>query len=361
MRWIVFLVGLVAAVPAAAQPKLLQAHAAVSSYTGPIDVVASPTAWYGLRAGSAAIAATGTQKSVNVRRASDNATQDILILTSGDFDVASYNTFVGTDATASCTIAGTAAACTGATATLHVGDLITGVGVTDPCIVTVTNGSTTATVVVAGKGTTCGTVSVAETVTFQVAGLLPTWYDQTGSARNSTQPTAGTQPQLLPICLNSKPCVFFAGANYLTIAAGTQISQPNTLTTVAQRTALFTNFQIAEMNATEVEFNNGANLWSLFAGSRFTASATDSAWHVGIGVANGASSVLNIDGIDTAGNAGAGQMGQGASSGAQIAGTFPVTGYITENGVWAGTGFTSGNRTNVCHNTFLYWATSTSC
>lgn len=53
------------------------------SYTGPGDIVAGWKAWYGLRAFSAAVAATGTQKSGNVRNGTTAETCDILIATSG--------------------------------------------------------------------------------------------------------------------------------------------------------------------------------------------------------------------------------------------------------------------------------------
>jgi hypothetical protein len=63
--------------------------------TGPGDVVTSGwICWYGLRAFSAAVAATGTQKAVTVRRASDNTTADILILTTGRLDIATLTTFL---------------------------------------------------------------------------------------------------------------------------------------------------------------------------------------------------------------------------------------------------------------------------
>ena len=49
---------------------------AAPAYTGPGDIVASATAWYGLRAYNAAIVTTGTQALVNLRRSSDNHTCD---------------------------------------------------------------------------------------------------------------------------------------------------------------------------------------------------------------------------------------------------------------------------------------------
>lgn len=64
-------------------------------YTGPGDVVASAVYWGGLRGYNTAVTATGTQKAVNVRRSSDNTTQDIVILTTGALDIASATTFAG--------------------------------------------------------------------------------------------------------------------------------------------------------------------------------------------------------------------------------------------------------------------------
>lgn len=62
-------------------------------YVGSGDIVFPWTAWYGLRAYSAAVAATGTQKAVNVRASGDNATTDILILPNGNLDVATAAAF----------------------------------------------------------------------------------------------------------------------------------------------------------------------------------------------------------------------------------------------------------------------------
>lgn len=64
----------------------LPASGGGSSYTGPIDVVASPTAIYALRAASAAIAAAGTQKIVNVSASGTtpaNVTCDIIVASDG--------------------------------------------------------------------------------------------------------------------------------------------------------------------------------------------------------------------------------------------------------------------------------------
>jgi hypothetical protein len=64
-----------------------------TSYIGPGDIVSGATAWYGLRAYNAA-ALSGTQKAINIRRASDQATADILVLPNGKLDVATATTFL---------------------------------------------------------------------------------------------------------------------------------------------------------------------------------------------------------------------------------------------------------------------------
>lgn len=68
-------------------------YAVTSSYQGPGDVVSGAYGWWGLRAYSSA-QCTGLVKSINVRRASDNATMDIVILSNGNLDTATLSTFL---------------------------------------------------------------------------------------------------------------------------------------------------------------------------------------------------------------------------------------------------------------------------
>lgn len=367
MRAFLFLPGLLAAVPAQAQPKLLQAHAAAASgYTGPGDVVGSAVVWYGLRGYSAAYAAPGTGNSVNVRRASDNATQDIVILTTGAVDIASYNTFVGTDATASCTVAGTSAACTGASATIHVGDPVTGTGLTNPCVVTATNGSTTATISLAGTTTSCGTVAVAATFTFQVAGFLPTIYDQSSNTRNCIQATSGTQPQLFPLGGGTGgllPTILYKSTNCTTSATVT-VSQPNTWQTMAQRASNFTTSQTMVGSSTKqvLQYKSSTNAISVFAGSSTTATASDSAYHALMAIVNGASSTLNVD--DTPGTVSAGANALSTNTISICTDGFGTSNCNAvlqgEQALWA-SGLNSTQQTNICHNVRLYWGTPGSC
>lgn len=63
---------------------------------GPGDIASSVwRAWFGWRGFSIASAATGTTKSNRLRRDSDDAEQDILILTTGRYDIANATSFAG--------------------------------------------------------------------------------------------------------------------------------------------------------------------------------------------------------------------------------------------------------------------------
>lgn len=62
------------------------------AYTGPGDIVAF-TAWYGLRAYSAAVAAAGSA-AVRVRRASDSTETDISVLSNGELNIAALTSFL---------------------------------------------------------------------------------------------------------------------------------------------------------------------------------------------------------------------------------------------------------------------------
>ena len=324
-----------------------------ASYQGPGDIVSGATAWYGLRAYSSAYAAS-LGKSVNLRRASDNVTCDVLVAASGGLGLTSATcnsstqggitpaAFAGTDATASCTIAGTAAACTGASGTIHVNDPVSGVGISQPCIVTVTNGSTTATVVIAGTSTSCGTVGVAETVTFQVALFVTKAYDQSGNPNDVAQATAANQPQFLPTCLGAGtalPCMRFGGSQYLSSGTVTSIPQPVTASTVAIRTSAFTSLGLTLSGAsnTSVGFNSSANSFLIFAGSVLSATVSDSAWHAIQAVinGNGTASDISADGSITTGAAGLQSFGTSFVVGALFNGSVDqMNGLMAEDGFW---------------------------
>lgn len=174
------------------------------TYTGPGDVVSGATAWYGLRAYNAAYA-TAKSKAVNLRRASDNATCDFDVATTGALGVSdsgcgtgvglSLAAFATQDATCTGTIASTTMTCASASSTPHAGSTLTGTGITQPSYIvscgTFTGGAGTCTLNAAQ------TVSVGETITMTYGLYVTEAYDQSGNGHNIIQSTAGNQPQLL--------------------------------------------------------------------------------------------------------------------------------------------------------------------
>jgi hypothetical protein len=61
-------------------------------YQGPGDIAPGASAWWGLRGYNAAAAAANT-KAINIRRASDNSTQDIVILANGSLGATTASAF----------------------------------------------------------------------------------------------------------------------------------------------------------------------------------------------------------------------------------------------------------------------------
>lgn len=334
-----------------------------TTFTGPGDIVSGATAWYGLRGYSAAVAATGTQKAINVRRQSDNATSDIVILTNGNLDVATAASFAGTDATCTGTIASTTLTCASASSTPNANDPVSGTGITQPAYI-VSCGTFTA-----GAGTctlnAAQTVSVAETITMQVALFVTKWYDQSGALNCSaapcdiTQTTAANQPQLLLKCLGSNPCVYGAGSSWL-IYGLTSTSQPLTVSTVAERTGNFTAQNFIFSGGDGTMFGPAANQVSQFYNIFPNAVVSDSVPHALAFIGNGASSNIYVDGVSNVGSAGSGAFPATPSAGvlARGDGNSAMTGYIFEVGLWP-SAFTTPQATNSCNNQFVYYGTPT--
>lgn len=390
--WRAFLVGLIllAAMPALADGRLAfwqsrdsnyNALTPLVSYTGPGDIVSSATVWYGLRAYNAAKAATGTTKAVNLRRASDNATCDFDIASSGALGNSDAGcgtgagltlaAFATQDATASCTIATTTATCTGASSTPHVGSTITGAGVTQPCyasaVGTFTGG--TGTVTLAGSGATspCGTIGSAATLTYTYGLFVATLYDQSGAngcatsaACNGVQATAGSQLHLLPTCVGSQPCLAATGAQFVQTASGLSpgIGVPWSTAVVAERTGAFTSVgsTLGMNGAQNMYFNSATNQAKFQISGSMTATASDSNPHSLIGVANTTSSMV-VDGTATTASPATSSLANAILVGSANGSSFDLTGFFMEAGYWP-SAFSSGNYGSQCHNAYLYYGST---
>jgi hypothetical protein len=285
------------------------------------------SAWYGVRAYSAAVAATGTQKAVDLRRVSDNATCTALIATDGTLD-------------------------------LTIGR---------PC-----NGNTQT--VTAWVGASTARVSKM--------------YDQTnGNACGAAscdvvQATAGNQPQLLLTgcgggsallpCLSSTgttaPQALVAANNFT--PAGTAVS----LVAIATQHHITDSPQAPLMKASGGAGGTGLinsicgpsttnNLCVGGSGSTHNQSATDDVFHAVLGVINGASSVMNVDGTETTFSMTMGSTASApiAASNATAAGSDAASTKFGEGGFQDNVAWSSGTRTALCHNMRIYWGTGGSC
>jgi hypothetical protein len=338
---------------------------AAPTYIGPGDQFSGAEMFVGVRGYNGAYA-TGSNNAFNYRRASDNATQNGVILTSGAFDIATANTFAGTDATCTGTISSTTLVCASASSTPHAGSTLTGAGITQPSWIvscgTFTGGAGTCTLNAAQ------TVSVGETITMQYGLYVTEAYDQSGTGNNLTQSTAGNQPQLLPNCglgLSSLPCMWFNGTSqYLQISSAAGSFSPLGTEMVFNSTTGCSSYCIAigvstGGNATQIGAGSSANIDYVASGSVLNGTASNSVWHVVQGV-YGSSGVISVDGTESTGATGT--VGATASSitvGAS-GGSFYLTGPAAEAIVW-GASASGTQRTNLCHNGRIYYGTAGSC
>lgn len=339
----------------------LSGAAVVSGYTGPGDIFAY-TSWYGIRAYNGAVAATGTQKALTVRRTTDSVTCDILIATTGDLGktISTCNSstqggltpvaFAGTDATAAGAITGTTLTMT---ATLHVCDQITG-------------GTTAAgTFVVSGSSPTW-TVNLSQTVasatlTATVGLAVSEIYDQVGT-NHTLQASTGSQPCLLANTLKSGtlPTIAATGSTGLESSTGSA-SQPFALYGVAERYDGTTSVQQIIMGNAgafqQLSYDASTNtVRAAGTGGSLTKTATDSTLHFMLGTFNGASSLINVDGAETTGDLG------GTGSSAPIDIMFQSGGAAGLIGFWAEAGLAPsapsvGNRGSLRTNVSSYWGT----
>jgi len=357
---------------ASADAQMMQAIVnSPNGYRGPGDIVSGATAWYGLRAYSAAYAAS-LGKAINLRRASDSVACDVLVASTGRLGLTSATcnsstqggitpaAFAGTDATATCSAtASTTLACTGASSTPHALDPISGTGITQPAYI-VSCGTFT------GGAGSC-TMNLAQTVasvtvTFQVALFVAKAYDQSGGTNDAVQATTANQPLFLSTCVGTStnlPCLVFY--NLLQVLQATITSTAFTTLTysfVAIRTGQFTTFGgIANLGTQTVVggFGNAANTAVIYAGTVVTSAAADNAWHAVQEAFNGASSVINVDGSSSTVNPGTVSTGLTSLQWGDT--TTAPTGASTEMGMWGAVVFNSTQISNMHTNQSAYWGT----
>ncbi len=274
------------------------------SYIGPGDVKGGALAWWGLRAFTGTIKNAGTQALVNLRRASDSHTCDILV-SSVDGGMAN---------TASCSTGGD-------------------------------NGQTAPSFC---NATTC---------------LVVTAYDQTGNTHHVTQATAGNQPPIAFSCLGSLPCIQSVIGKGLGTAATVGWTQPASFSMVAGRTASFTTggYVIAGNTGAgnpSMGPHTSADTWKMdyLAIGTNTFTASDSVMHA-VQMMIGSTAPVNYVNVD------GGNTTLTSRTGSNNNQTLfcQMNGNCFEGGVWDGISFTTTEAGNMCHNQYLYWGLANSC
>jgi hypothetical protein len=278
---------------------LLGASSATSSYVGPGNL-ASYKAWYGLRAYNTNVATTGNMPIANFLRISDSHTCDITVAPDGSG----------------------------------------GIGNTANCSTPGDNGQTASAFC---NATTC---------------TLATLYDQTGHGFPIAQTTAANQPPIVFNCVGTKPCWQMTSATIGLITVGTYTPATGVLTwsIIADRTVGTGVVRWLQANTTANSISSGgANVVVLEANSvTFSAAMSDNHLHAITAVVNGASSVINIDGVETTGTVGASTTGAALRD----LGAAATTAHTIEMGVVDNVAASSSLRTSLCQNEQAFYISS---
>ena len=269
-------------------------------YTGLGDQ-APITGDYGLRALTAAQAAAATQPLINVNRASDNHTCDIIAATNG------------------------------------------GLGVTANCS---TSGDNAQSASAFCNASIC---------------TIDEFYDLTGNGRPLLQATVANQPTLVFNCKGSLPCWQEAGASISAASASNFTPATGTVSFTAVSNRVSGNTVLLRENGTTnanriTLTTNGPAL----AGVTFLTYpilTVDNQFHVSNGVMNSGLSVLNIDGEESTG----GIIGSTTAGTINLTGTAAVTTQLTEVAFADNTAWTLSQRQRICANQAASYGVTSTC
>lgn len=182
---------------------------------------------------------------------------------------------------------------------------------------------------------------------------VATWYDQSGNARDGTRAPA-QQPSFVFACApNGQPCLRSSSSGQLLGAPTSAVANPVTLNGVAIRTSGVgqcnwpMHYEAGNFLATSV-----ANQWVISGAGALGAAAADAAWHTGIGVFNGAASVLRIDATEGTGTLTANTT---ASSLLPFYGADTTVCSVVEVVWWSGYALTAGERSALTANQRSFW------
>lgn len=209
-----------------------------------------------------------------------------------------------------------------------------------------------------------GGLDLADISSFKGANSLfvVTLYDQTGNGNHLTQATTANQPEFTLSAIGSLPAMTItAGQSLVCLATsfngGVAIAQPFTLSAVFKDTATSSyGGVIGDALQSQLYYVNGLGI-EIYAGLELV--NTDAAvWNSAQGIANGASSAINLNGLsNVTGDAGSRGLGGGSSDimlGRDGSGFDDFAGLITEAGIWP-VAFALDNSIAVSGNQRSYW------
>jgi hypothetical protein len=183
------------------------------------------------------------------------------------------------------------------------------------------------------------------------------WYDQSGLARNLSQPTAASQPSLVFNCNGSLPC-WRATSNTFSMAGGsvTPATGVVSFSVVARRPAgvgVCLWFR-QNNNVNRITSGGVANQWALHP-TGMVAAATDNVWHAGIGVTHttAGSSIMSIDGVETTGTT----IPTAVAGSPALLGALTTTCEWDEVAYWDNYILTPAERTALIANQRSFWGT----
>jgi hypothetical protein len=187
--------------------------------------------------------------------------------------------------------------------------------------------------------------------------FIKTIYDQSGNARDATQATAGNQPQYIADCGGGQPCAEITTTTQrLDSPSITWGSAIVTMSVVGNRAVGTGRCYFAGKTASYFNASTLANNWNAtdFA-TEFYMAASDAAWHAGVVVIAGASSLGRIDGTEMAG---ASIAGSAAASGVFVLmGEGASTTCREREAVFWGSALTLAERTALQTNQKSFWGT----
>ena len=186
---------------------------------------------------------------------------------------------------------------------------------------------------------------------------VETWYDQSANARHASRAGADSAVYT-PNCIGTLPCArLLAATLYVQSSSVTWAAGKTSLSVVGKRTSgtgqcLF----VSKGNNTNALRTDTANNWQVSDSTTasFSVAAADSAWHAGIGVIDGASSLGRIDNTETAGVPVTGSAAAGA-----VVLAWGAAGTVcdmTEALVWDNYALSQNERIALTQNQKDYWA-----